>query len=126
MWSPHGPPSGKLRLKIPWKNLYGAPVVADLDGLYVLVGPASGQYKPLPSPLPPLRNACHFAATKYNAKKAASEAKEAKDKALKKIDAAKKSAQGVLVCPLSLWAWGNVVWLSFCGCGYRASEEGAE
>lgn len=33
----------KLRLKIPWKNLYGAPVVAEVDGLYVLAGPASGR-----------------------------------------------------------------------------------
>ena len=32
----------KLRLKVPWKNLYGAPVVAEVDGLYVVVGPASG------------------------------------------------------------------------------------
>lgn len=33
---------GKLRLKIPWKNLYSAPVVAEVDGLYILAGPASG------------------------------------------------------------------------------------
>ena len=32
-----------LQLKIPWKNLYGAPVVAVLDGVYVVVGPASGR-----------------------------------------------------------------------------------
>ena len=86
--------------------MYGAPVVAEVDGLYVLAGPASGQYKPLPSSPPPQRNASHFAAAKYDAKKAANEAKEAKDKELKKIDAAKKSAKGIvlLVCPLSLWA----------------------
>ena len=35
---------GKLRLKIPWKNLYSAPVVAEIDGLYVLAGPAAGMY----------------------------------------------------------------------------------
>ncbi|TDG48268.1 hypothetical protein AWZ03_005223 [Drosophila navojoa] len=30
---------GKLVLKIPWKNLYSQPVIADIDGLYVLVTP---------------------------------------------------------------------------------------
>ncbi len=33
----------KLRLKIPWSNLYGAPVVAEVDGLFVVAGPASGK-----------------------------------------------------------------------------------
>ena len=35
--------AGKLHLKIPWKNLYSAPVVAEIDGLYMLAGPASGK-----------------------------------------------------------------------------------
>lgn len=35
--------TGKLRLKIPWKNLYNAPVVAEVDGLYALAGPAAGE-----------------------------------------------------------------------------------
>ncbi|XP_038046817.1 vacuolar protein sorting-associated protein 13C-like isoform X3 [Patiria miniata] len=30
---------GKLTLKIPWKNLYSAPVEASIEGLYVLVAP---------------------------------------------------------------------------------------
>ena len=34
----------KLRLKIPWSNLYGAPVVAEVDGLFVVAGPASGKW----------------------------------------------------------------------------------
>ena len=33
----------KLRLKIPWKNLYSAPVIAEVDGLYILAGPAAGK-----------------------------------------------------------------------------------
>ena len=31
-------------LKIPWKNLYSEPVVAEIDGLYLLVRPNSGKY----------------------------------------------------------------------------------
>jgi vacuolar protein sorting-associated protein 13A/C len=30
---------GKLVLKIPWKNLYGAPVEASVEGLFLLVVP---------------------------------------------------------------------------------------
>ncbi|KAJ7389007.1 hypothetical protein OS493_034400 [Desmophyllum pertusum] len=33
---------GKLVLKIPWKNLYSEPVVAEVDGLYLLVRPNTG------------------------------------------------------------------------------------
>ena len=33
---------GKLTLKIPWKNLYSAPVEATIEGLYVLVVPNTG------------------------------------------------------------------------------------
>lgn len=33
---------GKLVLKIPWKNLYTEPVVAEVDGLYLLVRPNTG------------------------------------------------------------------------------------
>ena len=36
---------GKLTLKIPWKNLYSSPVVATLEGLYILVTPNSGNCK---------------------------------------------------------------------------------
>ncbi|XP_066022145.1 intermembrane lipid transfer protein VPS13A-like [Pocillopora verrucosa] len=32
---------GKLVLKIPWKNLYSEPVVAQVDGLYLLVRPSA-------------------------------------------------------------------------------------
>ena len=35
---------GKLVLKIPWKNLYSEPVVAEIDGLYLLVRPNTGKY----------------------------------------------------------------------------------
>ena len=35
--------SGKLVLKIPWKNLYSEPVVAQVDGLYLLVRPNTGE-----------------------------------------------------------------------------------
>ena len=34
---------GKLVLKIPWKNLYSEPVVAEVDGLYLLVRPNTGK-----------------------------------------------------------------------------------
>uniref|UniRef100_A0AAV2LRZ3 Chorein N-terminal domain-containing protein n=1 Tax=Knipowitschia caucasica TaxID=637954 RepID=A0AAV2LRZ3_KNICA len=43
---------GKLTLKIPWKNLYSEPVVATLEGLYLLVVPGStgfGEHKGRPS-----------------------------------------------------------------------------
>ena len=30
-------------MKIPWKNLYSAPVVAEVDGLYIIAGPSSGR-----------------------------------------------------------------------------------
>lgn len=33
---------GKLKLKIPYKNLYTEPVVAELEGLYVLAVPRTG------------------------------------------------------------------------------------
>ena len=35
-----------LKLKIPWKNLYSAPIIAEIDGLYVIAGPASGNTQP--------------------------------------------------------------------------------
>ena len=35
--------TGKLLLKIPWKNLYSEPVVAQVDGLYLLVRPSAGE-----------------------------------------------------------------------------------
>lgn len=36
--------AGKLVLKIPWKNLYSEPVVAEIDGLYLLVRPNTGKF----------------------------------------------------------------------------------
>ncbi|OQR79458.1 vacuolar protein sorting-associated protein 13A-like [Tropilaelaps mercedesae] len=36
------PPVEKLTLKIPWKDLYGSPVVATIDGVYAVVVPSSG------------------------------------------------------------------------------------
>lgn len=33
----------RLKLKIPWKNLYSAPIIAEIDGLYAIAGPASGK-----------------------------------------------------------------------------------
>ena len=35
--------TGKLVLKLPWKNLYSEPVVAQVDGLYLLVRPSTGE-----------------------------------------------------------------------------------
>jgi vacuolar protein sorting-associated protein 13A/C len=34
--------TGKLTLKIPWKNLYKEAVVASIDGLYALAVPNAG------------------------------------------------------------------------------------
>lgn len=36
--------SGKLTLKIPWKNLYTESVVASIDGLYALAVPNVGEF----------------------------------------------------------------------------------
>lgn len=36
------PPTGKLRLKIPWKNLYRDKVIVEVEGVYAVAGPASG------------------------------------------------------------------------------------
>ena len=33
----------RLKLKIPWKNLYSAPIIAEIDGLYAVAGPVSGE-----------------------------------------------------------------------------------
>ena len=35
---------GKLRLKVPWSNLYSAPVVVEVDGVYIVAGPLSGEF----------------------------------------------------------------------------------
>lgn len=35
--------AGKLRLKVPWSNLYSAPVVVEVDGVYIIAGPLSGK-----------------------------------------------------------------------------------
>lgn len=39
--------TGKLTLKIPWKNLYTEPVIATIDGLYALAVPNVGELPPL-------------------------------------------------------------------------------
>lgn len=39
---------GKLTLKIPWKNLYGAPTIATLEGLYIVAVPNAGKFWVLP------------------------------------------------------------------------------
>jgi len=38
--------TGKLTLKIPWKNLYTEPVIATIDGLYALAVPNVGELSP--------------------------------------------------------------------------------
>ncbi|XP_041355806.1 vacuolar protein sorting-associated protein 13A-like isoform X2 [Gigantopelta aegis] len=62
---------GKLTLKIPWKNLYTEPVVAELDGVYALAVPNAG--------------------IKYNAEKEEKVKQDAKQKKLKQIDEIKKA-----------------------------------
>ena len=43
---PHDPSvSGKLTLKIPWKNLYNDAVVASLEGLYLLIVPGASKWR---------------------------------------------------------------------------------
>ncbi|XP_072019770.1 intermembrane lipid transfer protein VPS13A-like [Amphiura filiformis] len=64
---------GKLTLKIPWKNLYGAPVVATLEGLHVLVTPNSD--------------------SKYNAEKDEKQKFEAKQRTLQRVEDAKKKEE---------------------------------
>lgn len=61
---------GKLILKVPWKNLYGSPVEAVVEDLYILVAPNS--------------------AVVYNAEKETKRAKEVKQAELLKIEEAKK------------------------------------
>ncbi|XP_048251088.1 vacuolar protein sorting-associated protein 13A-like isoform X4 [Haliotis rufescens] len=62
---------GKLTLKIPWKNLYTEPVIAQLDGIYALAVPNAG--------------------IKYNAEKEEKAKQEAKQKKLKQIEERKKA-----------------------------------
>ncbi|XP_070537095.1 intermembrane lipid transfer protein VPS13A-like isoform X2 [Ptychodera flava] len=64
---------GKLTLNIPWKNLYSAPVVATIDGLYLLAVPNLD--------------------TKYDEKKDAKKKKDAKQKELDKVEVSKKIAK---------------------------------
>lgn len=61
---------GKLVLKIPWKNLYSLPVVADVEDLYLLVAPN--------------------AAVNYNAEKQEKAELDAKKAELSKVEEAKK------------------------------------
>ncbi|XP_067654011.1 intermembrane lipid transfer protein VPS13A-like isoform X3 [Haliotis asinina] len=62
---------GKLTLKIPWKNLYTEPVIAQLDGIYALAVPNAG--------------------IKYNEEKEEKAKQEAKQKKLKQIEERKKA-----------------------------------
>ncbi|KAJ6629556.1 Vacuolar protein sorting-associated protein 13, partial [Pseudolycoriella hygida] len=64
---------GKLVLKIPWKNLYSMPVVADVEDLYLLVAPN--------------------AAVPYNAEKQEKAEWESKKSELVRFDEAKKREQ---------------------------------
>ncbi|XP_020917596.1 vacuolar protein sorting-associated protein 13-like [Exaiptasia diaphana] len=61
---------GKLVLKIPWKNLYSEPVVAKIDGLYLLVRPNTG--------------------IKYNAEKEEKAEQEKKKRQLDAVELARK------------------------------------
>ncbi|EDO34505.1 predicted protein [Nematostella vectensis] len=61
---------GKLVLKIPWKNLYSEPVVAQIDGLYLLVRPNTGIH--------------------YNAEKEEKAQQEKKKRQLEAIELARK------------------------------------
>ncbi|ELU14385.1 hypothetical protein CAPTEDRAFT_224867 [Capitella teleta] len=61
---------GKLTLKIPWKNLYGAPTIASLEGLYLVAVPNAG--------------------IQYNEEKEQQAQWEAKQKELTRIEEAKK------------------------------------
>ncbi|XP_063952525.1 intermembrane lipid transfer protein VPS13A-like isoform X3 [Lytechinus pictus] len=60
---------GKLTLKIPWKNIYSAPVVATLEGLYVVAAPNAD--------------------IKYNAEKDKKQKFEAKQRTLQRVEDAK-------------------------------------
>ena len=96
----------KLKLKIPWKSLYSAPIVAEVDGLYVIAGPAAGESRALTSAT--ICNTVYmqhasfvntkdalmytFAAFKYDAEKSAKEKKERREKQLKRIEEARKRA----------------------------------
>ncbi|XP_077994048.1 intermembrane lipid transfer protein VPS13A-like isoform X3 [Glandiceps talaboti] len=64
---------GKLTLKIPWKNLYSSPVVATVDGLYMLAVPNVD--------------------IKYNAERAAKQKQDAKQKELEKVELAKQHSR---------------------------------
>ncbi|XP_077862759.1 intermembrane lipid transfer protein VPS13A-like [Saccoglossus kowalevskii] len=64
---------GKLTLKIPWKSLYSSPVVANIDGLYVLAVPNID--------------------IKYDAEKDAKQKEEKKQKELEKVEQAKELAR---------------------------------
>lgn len=61
---------GKLVLKIPWKNLYGQPVVAQVEDFYILISPKQS--------------------IEYNAEKEAKYDLQAKQAALQKIEEAKR------------------------------------
>ncbi|KAM4675969.1 intermembrane lipid transfer protein VPS13C [Discoglossus pictus] len=82
----------KLTLKIPWKNLYGEAVVANLEGLYLLVVPG--------------------ASIKYDAEKEEKHLQEAKQRELQRIEEAlqKAAEKGVPgdCCNLQSFMYTNV------------------
>lgn len=84
---------GSLVLKIPWKNLYSAPVEAYVDRLYLLAVPNSS--------------------VKFNAEKEENAALEAKKTELERIQLAKKIEQEkskLIICIFT----GTFVLLFFC------------
>lgn len=97
--------SGKLTLKIPWKNLYKDAVVATLDGLYLLVVPGAGRCCCFTTHLACFcRKTCLvgkmilpffswiFVARKYDAAKEERFQQEAKQRELQRIEGALQTA----------------------------------
>lgn len=85
----------RLRLKIPWKSKFTDPVVAEVEGLYLIAAPLSGKYEILLFENPLGQLDIIISATPYNAEKETKEAREKKQGQLKKIEEAKKREKGV-------------------------------
>ena len=95
-----GWPVDRLRLKIPWKSKFTDPVIAEVEGLYIIAAPLSGEWwhhmwrqK--------FMSGCYcvvclsVSATPYDAKKETKEAHNKKQNQLKKIEEAKKKEKGI-------------------------------
>lgn len=97
---------GKLVLKIPWKNLYTEPVIAKLEGLYIVAAPNIGNF--LCSWCMPYGNfavwvntlslcgvslkcICGVLGVQYNEQKEAKNAWDKKQKELQRIEDSKKA-----------------------------------